>query len=369
MKTLLNILGVLLLFNVFNINAQTKYSFFIAGHTYGQPGVNNIGFHPPFKEKFEYIKNRSEIKFGVLTGDIAGTHPDSNDWDEVDADISELGLPVYMAVGNHDMRERELYESRYGNTYFSFIFENDLFLILDPNLNGWSIKGDQLDFMYNTVNENASSVDNIFVFFHQLLWWENDGIYGHVDPNSNEGIERPINFYTELEPFFHNLNNEVVMCAGDLGAASWSGDFLYDNYDNISFVASGMGEGIGDNFIVINVDEEKEITYDLICLNDPITECMGELTDYEISAIDNLNPNETTLIYPMPADKYIKFKHIVGTVTVSLYNLNGVEVFQKTCKADETIDISSVKPGFYACKISGNDDYYLTKLIILEYGN
>ena len=49
---------------------STKYSFFVAGHAYGKPGVNKKGFHLPFKDKFNYIQNRTEIKFGILTGDI-----------------------------------------------------------------------------------------------------------------------------------------------------------------------------------------------------------------------------------------------------------------------------------------------------------
>lgn len=46
------------------------YSFFVAGHVYGSPGVDNAGVHPPFKNQFEYLKNDPTMKFGVFTGDI-----------------------------------------------------------------------------------------------------------------------------------------------------------------------------------------------------------------------------------------------------------------------------------------------------------
>lgn len=135
---------------LFSINLKTiyaQYSFFVAGHTYGQPGINNEGFHPPFKEKFEYIQSRGEIVFGVLTGDIVKPNPTEQDWDEIDADIIELGLPVYFAVGNHDMENRPLFESRYGITYYHFIYNSDLFIVLDPNIDGWNISGEQLVFL------------------------------------------------------------------------------------------------------------------------------------------------------------------------------------------------------------------------------
>ena len=257
MKTMQYFFSIILILSSFFLSAQTDntaYSFFIAGHTYGTPGVNNIGLHPPFKGKFGYIQNRTEIKFGVLTGDIAGSVPTAQDWDEVDADIDTLGLPVYFAVGNHDMRDRPLFESRYGITYFSFTYQNDLFIVIDPNIDGWSISGDQLEFLENVVDSSYQSVDNIFVFFHQLLWWKWNNIYSDIIPNSYEGMVTPTNFWTVVEPLFNGLPNNVVLCAGDLGAGDWSSDFMYDSYDNMTFVASGMGKGAEDNFIVINIE-------------------------------------------------------------------------------------------------------------------
>jgi hypothetical protein len=41
---------------------------------------------------------------------------------------------------------------------------------------------------------------------------------------------------------FNDLPNEVFMFCGDLGAVSSSSDVMYDNYDNISFIGSGMGD-------------------------------------------------------------------------------------------------------------------------------
>ena len=41
-----------------------SHSFFIAGHTYGSPGVDNEGFHPAFKNKFNFIQNDVNVDFG-----------------------------------------------------------------------------------------------------------------------------------------------------------------------------------------------------------------------------------------------------------------------------------------------------------------
>lgn len=261
---------------------EEPYSFFIAGHTYGKPFVENDGFHPPFKEKFFYIKSRTEIEFGVLLGDIVWL-PSEKDWDEVDRDINDLGIPVYIAAGNHEMKDTALFSKRYGETFYYFKKHNDLFIVLNPNLDHWNISGKQLEFLKKTIEEQAPKSDNVFVMIHQLLWWDDENKYSEITLNSLEDRDESLNFWTEIEPLFHGLQNKVFFCAGDIGANSAASDFMYDSYDNITFVASGMGEGIGDNFIVINVDENKNVTFDLICLNSDTLKCFGELTRYKIA--------------------------------------------------------------------------------------
>lgn len=141
-----------------------SHSFFIAGHTYGSPGVDNEGLHPAFKNKFNLIQNDESVDFGILTGDIVITGTEQN-WNEVDVDLNELGLPVYFAAGNHDMTDRALFESRHGQTYYSFVHQSDLFIVLDPNIDEWNISGDQLQFLQGVLNDEVQNINNIFVFF------------------------------------------------------------------------------------------------------------------------------------------------------------------------------------------------------------
>ncbi len=272
---------------------KESYSFFIAGHTYGTPGEDIIrnGLHPPFKNRFQLIQENSAIQFGIFLGDIVW-ESNEEDWDNVNNDLIELGRPVYFAAGNHDVANRALFELRYGDTFYHFIYNNDLFIILDPNLDNWNISGQQLSYLRYVIEQNHRNVDNVFVFFHQLLWWTPDNIYKNIKLNSIEGRTESINFWSEIEPLFHSIQNKVVMMAGDLGAGSWSDSFMYHNYDNITFIASGMGEcaqplclgnddGIGnDNFTIINVDENEEISYELIAINRNDINELGRLQDY-----------------------------------------------------------------------------------------
>jgi hypothetical protein len=261
-------------------NSVDSYAFFVAGHTYGKPGVDNIGFHPPFKEKF-YLLEDEKIKFGILTGDIVWTGTAQN-WDEIDKDIDSLGKPVYFAAGNHDMTDRALFEKRYGLTYYYFLYQKDLFIILDPNLDHWNISGEQLAFLNHTIKQHVDACNAIFVFFHQLLWWQADNRYRNVIPNSFSGRADSINFWTEVEPLLHGLCNPVVLFAGDVGAGSWSADYMFHCYDNMTLIASGMGEGVGDNFIIVHVNADRTVTYDLIALFGNDINGFGDLTDFEL---------------------------------------------------------------------------------------
>ncbi|MCA1759949.1 MAG: T9SS type A sorting domain-containing protein, partial [Bacteroidales bacterium] len=360
---MINKYTIILLYLLFSFSGQTQnrqivYSFFVAGHTYGQPGAKN-GLHPPFKKKFDYIRKRREIKFGVFTGDIVAANPTADDWDKVDADIENLGLPVYFTVGNHDMENRELFENRYGNTYYSFSFENDLFIVLDPNLDGWNISGEQLVFLKNTLNDNNSITNNIFVLFHQLLWWENNNAYAKIGPNSFEGRADSINFWNVIEPMFSKLPNEVFMFAGDVGAGSWAVDFMYDKYSNISLIASGMGENNGDNFIVVNVYEDNSVGYDLICLNDSVLNCFGNLTDYRLTTIASsllARPVEI-FIYPNPANH--QFKVLIKStkekfMNFHLFDIHGKRTISKQIQTNTVSEIQQITGGLYFFLIENN---------------
>ena len=258
-----------------------SYSFFIAGHTYGSPGVDNDGLHPAFKNKFDLIQSDGHIGFGVLTGDIVITGTEQN-WNEVDNDIIDLGLPVYFAAGNHDITDRVLFESRYGQTYYSFVHQSDLFIVLDPNLDEWNISDDQLQFLENALNSEAQNVNNIFVFFHQVLWWEPDNIYQNVTLNSLAGRADTINFWNEIEPLFNGLPKPVHMFAGDVGAFNTGSEFMYHQYENITLIASGMGGNVRDNFIIIDVHEDASVSFRLIALNAPDISALGDLEDYTL---------------------------------------------------------------------------------------
>ena len=78
------------------------------------------------------------------------------------------------------------------------------------------------------------------------------------------------------------MPGKVYMFAGDLGAAYWSDDAMYDQFDNITLIATGMGEGDGDNFVFIDVDKSGETSFEMIALSGDDIHAMGNIEDYRV---------------------------------------------------------------------------------------
>lgn len=334
---------------------DTIYSFFVAGHVYGNPGANNIGVHPPFAQKFNYIKSNSKIEFGVFTGDIVSPFPIEQDWIEIDENVDSLGIPVYFCVGNHDMENRPLYEERYGRTYNATIQNNDLFIFLDPNIDSWNISGDQITFIDSCLNLISNNTSNIFVFSHQVLWKEKNTDFSYIGINSSAGRADTINFWSTIAPKFHNLENNVVFFAGDVGAP-WATTATYDKIDNLTFITSGMGGNTKDNFLISHVMANGNINYEIICLDTVNSNCIPDLKSkaradslpFITNSFFSVN-TEPINIFPNPAKNTL---HLTKALNVKIFNFKGQ--FLMSLK-NYKIDIAKLSNGIYIIEInSGN---------------
>ena len=261
--------------------AQLDYSFFVAGHSYGKHGVDNPGLHPPFEAFYDTINAYPRMLLGLLTGDIVLTSHNQN-WDEVDASISHLNMPIHFAVGNHDLQlNPSLVETRYGATYKIFTHKNDLFIILNSNLDSLNISGDQLDFLTNTLDSLGATSEHIFVFIHHMVWWEEDNIFELAPPNGVAQRGDSVNFWTTIEPMFNDLDKPVFFFSGDGGANHIARSLTYYNDGDITYITSGMGFGQKDNFIIVEVMDNEEVRLKVMGLNCPDgSDCMGNIEDY-----------------------------------------------------------------------------------------
>lgn len=279
-----HVVGFFLLMMVATGCQQSKpehivYSFFIAGHTYGNPNGPQLGLYPSFVDFFETLNADPKMELGFLTGDVVA-YNSAEYWDSAQVDIDKLDMPVHIAAGNHDIGDE--FVKRFEKYYYSFTHKGDLFIILTPGLDDWNITGEQLEFLKKTLDLNSPKVDNIFIFLHELIWWNPDNEYKDIAINYKPHYPGSSNWDDLVKPLLLSFSNSITVFAGDLGATSQVSSVMYDQFDNITLIGSGMGGGKNDNVIITHVFRDS-ISYELICINGKEPGDMGKLEDHNIS--------------------------------------------------------------------------------------
>jgi hypothetical protein len=123
-----------------------SYSFYVAGHAYGAHAGTNIGLHPPFLNKLTE-NNDSNLMAVFLTGDIVNVSTTAS-WNQVETELSKLGINSYYIMGNHDNNSvgQAVFKKKHGGAYYSFVYENELFIILNSTESDRSISSPSLTF-------------------------------------------------------------------------------------------------------------------------------------------------------------------------------------------------------------------------------
>lgn len=245
---------------------EIQFSFFVAGHAYGTPGEDD-GIHLPLLEKFEELNKNELIEFGVFTGDFLWI-PSEDSYAEFFDQIRIFEKPVFATPGNHDEAGagNALFEVHFGEKYSSKFIDGSLLFFLDPDDLSWSIPSEQIDFIKQELDKHQD-ISNIFVFTHQLTWWEEDDTrFEGVKPNSLYGKEKRSNFWTEVAPLFEEYENRTYFIAGDVGAFANGSEYSFTQTDNYTFISSGVGGNKRDNLILVYVTQ-NHVDFELVGLN------------------------------------------------------------------------------------------------------
>jgi hypothetical protein len=254
---------------------QLNYSFFVAGHVYGNPIDYAPGLYEPFRQQISFFENEKALEFGVFTGDVVPS-PTKEYFDSAIVAMSEFPVPIMVTPGNHD--RGDLFKN-YFPEYSSETRNDDLFIYLAPEF--CVIDGDQLEFLQSQIARH-DSVNNIFVFFHELLWWTSTNEFSGIEVNWLKEYNPNGNFWSDIHPILDSLPNDVFLIAGDLGATKTASPFMYHQKDNITYIASGMGGNILDNFILIDVGEDHSVVFRHYSFTKDGVELLPDLTEFEM---------------------------------------------------------------------------------------
>ncbi len=363
-KLILYLLLVLLTENIVAQNTGNPYAFFVAGHTYGSPITpSHYGLHYPFADYIPNINNYPFIEFGVLTGDVV-VHSTEAYWDSAIVDMNKLNMPVYVAAGNHDMGQEFI--KKFERYYFSFKLHDDLFIVLTPGLNSWNIAGEQLDFLTETLDSNYQSVNNIFIFMHELIWWSPDNEYKNIIINFAPHYPGSTNWESVVKPLLLSYPNNFTVYAGDLGCTNSVTPFMYHHFDNITLIGSGMGGGVRDNIVVTEVNGNS-VYYNLIAINGDDPKALGELTDFSLTGMPEPKFSGEVQIYPNPVSDFFYVKNNDSVdFEVSIYNSVGMLMKTTTVStySKRRIETQQFASGVYIVSGTGGASGFVRKLLV-----
>jgi hypothetical protein len=224
--------------------------FAVVGHAYGNAESYTQSIYPPFLEKFKADHAKHPYEELYLTGDVVARGTDTN-WNTVIAELNALNIPWWIAPGNHDVGPDACFGGSPGadslfssNHYFFGKGTRTLMYVLNTTNNGWTTDPVQRNTIIDQLSRvDMDTVDNIFVFTHQLWWQRNT----------------PDSLWQDAFPYFVNTGVETWFFAGDLGAHESLPFYYEDHFDRYHFYASGVGGGVGDSYFRVSVYEDGDV--------------------------------------------------------------------------------------------------------------
>ena len=292
------------------VNAQvdTPYAFIVAGHAYGSHDGVNIGLHPDLLNSLNSGYD-SNVAFIVFTGDIVN-YSTSESWQQVEDELAVYGLPYYYVMGNHDDNDTgwQVFEDKFGGTWYSFYSQNELYIVLNSCEEERSISSNQVDFLNEQINIAGDTIRNIFIFFHELLWNSHEKYIG-VMSNSRSRYDQIVNYsnyWEEIQPLLSGKpDKNFYIIAGDVGGNPDAVAAFYDTWDNVTLLASGMGEVADENYLLIQVHNKDSVEIGLVPLNSDIS--LPEIEFYSappapeaIAGLGNVPRGASAIEYSVP---------------------------------------------------------------------
>ncbi|MCG8576606.1 MAG: metallophosphoesterase [Flavobacteriales bacterium] len=244
-----------------SLTNEVVYSCAVAGHVYGSSTYYTESIHPPFLKKIKELNESMDIQSLVLTGDVV-VHARPSQWDSTVKQLDSLQIPWYIAPGNHDV-DGGFKENVQSSYYLSFQFEDHLFLVLNTSYEGWKPDSAQQLFIQEELEKvKGKDEASVFVFSHQL-WWQKDAPdefeLDSVRTNSYALFDGKESFWDVAFPFFEELENDIYFFGGDLGCEPVIKSYYEDHYQNFHFYGSGMGSRSEDNFLLIQIYQDRAV--------------------------------------------------------------------------------------------------------------
>lgn len=249
------------------------FDFFVVGHLYGSQQIKDRQPDAAFLAALPAISQASP-DFLVSLGDMA-EQSTNEEFDLLDSTfLSKVAFPVFNTVGNHDVANRELYEARYGRTYFTFKYGPSRLIFLDTEKSRCKLDERQTYVIQTAVTSalRDSEVRYIFVFMHRTFFFQNEALAAKQDsmagPNEWKCYgSKPFRALMDEVLIPAAQQKPVYLFAGDVGA--WGNlTPYYEQHPDVplTMFMTGLGDTERDNILHVRVSK-LQVKVELILLN------------------------------------------------------------------------------------------------------
>lgn len=158
------------------LDLKTPFRFIVYGDTRFHDPSDTEAANPPVRRALVQAIAEANPAFVCFTGDIVYNGNDADDWKVWDSETSvwrDKKIPIYPALGNHDLHGSEQvalgnYFERFpqlkGSRYYSVRLANILMLVLDSSLE--EVSGAQGDWLAGKLDHVPSDVDFVLIMDH-----------------------------------------------------------------------------------------------------------------------------------------------------------------------------------------------------------
>ena len=159
-----------------DLNTSSEFAFVAFGDTRFHDPADTEPANPAVRQALVGAIDKEHPAFISIGGDIVYTGENAKDWQVWDSETKvwlEHNIPVYPALGNHDLKGDEKtalgnYFARFpylkGSRFYSVRMGNCLMLVLDSALE--ELSGPQGDWLRSQLDGLPADVDFVFFVFH-----------------------------------------------------------------------------------------------------------------------------------------------------------------------------------------------------------
>lgn len=243
------------------IDTSESFSFVVSGHFHGESSNQSTFPASTILAGIDTI-NSLKPQFLMSLGDMFVDVDDKYIYNYNRSLFEKLKMPIFNAVGNHDLSNGNYYEKVYGKTFFKFTIHSCLFVVLNTEINDGSIKDEQLDFFKEALLQGCSdSIKKVFIFSHRPIWSENDVVYEKLFKGNSRTAFGVNNYEDEVKPLLVEFSKTrpVFWMSGSMANAPASFFYHQDPTTKITFMQTAIRDLPRDAVLLVSLKKDEVV--------------------------------------------------------------------------------------------------------------